>query len=184
MRKCSHDRAERGSRPQERGVPGACLGYASVPVRSPVRECAHARRAGGTDRGHAGRIRSGRRRRAERRERRAARRCVRVPRVSRERIIFGWAFRLPTDRLMRWEHLGVPWVARHQQVVNLGRGDADRGGLTRRSVGALARTLPLFTRVKSVQLYTSESSHSTELPPRALREARVVKRRSEEGARS
>ena len=53
---------------------------------------------------------------------------------ERERIIFGWAFRLPTDRLMRWEHLGVPWVARHQQVVNLGRGDADRGGLTRRSV--------------------------------------------------
>ena len=37
--------------------------------------------------------------------------------------------------LMRWEHLGVPWVARHQQVVNLGRGDADCGGLTRRSVG-------------------------------------------------
>ena len=36
--------------------------------------------------------------------------------------------------LMRWEHLGVPWV-RHQPVVNLGRGDADCGGLTRRSVG-------------------------------------------------
>ena len=53
----------------------------------------------------------------------------------RERIIFGFRGGGIDSPLVRWEHLGVPWVARRQQVASLGRGDADRGGLTRRSVG-------------------------------------------------
>ena len=48
--------------------------------------------------------------------------CTREGRGCRERILFGGGVRLAL--LVRWEHLGVSWVAPHQQVASLGRGDA------------------------------------------------------------
>ena len=73
--------------------------------------------------------------------------CTREGRGCRERILFGGGVRLAL--LVRWEHLGVSWVAPHQQVASLGRGDAltvggcvaaltRAGRLMGRLVGALA----------------------------------------------
>ena len=70
-----------------------------------------------------------------------------------ERILFGGAFRLPTGEM------GAPGrtMGRASPAGSepSGRGDADRGGLTRRSVaGALTRTLPGLVQARVTQNVT------------------------------